>query len=441
MASIKETTLEINGVIDTNKTVMTNIQQLANACGSWVTFDINQGKWAVVINRAGTSAKSFDDSNIIGSINISGTGLTEFYNKVQLDFPHKDLLDQSDTITVSISEAVRFENEFDNTLNFSTELVNDPIQAEYLATLELKQSRLDKVIQFRTDFSSLGLKAGDLIDVTSEIYDYDAKLFRIVSLTEEDGDDNNIVLSITALEYDDNLYDTSELARELRDANNGIINKYSNSVSINSDQISVTSAVSTSIANPNNSIYASGLIGAISGNIGGGGGSLSAIQPFSFSAGTALVDSYFNDYIAGDTSSILVMGLNVSAGNPPISSALFLLSCPSGTYDIEVYNNSTSSTETRTIQAYVPCLVNLYYYSNYPSGKTLLQSNTIDWQTPNLTVILSDVANGTYTFEFNPVSTYDLNNSSTVNIPIENIATDAQASGGAITFSGYFIDF
>jgi hypothetical protein len=229
MSTIKSNQFAINGVIDTNKPVMQNITTLATAAGSWVTFDVNQGKWAVVINQAGTSIKSFNDSNIIGNITISGTGIRELYNTVQVDFPHKDLMDQKDTVIFSIDPSNRFSNEQDNILNFQLDCVNDPVQIELLAARELKQSRIDKVIQFRTDFTSLGLKAGDLIDVTSEMLDFTNKVFRILSISEEDGDDNVLALSISAFEYDSSIYTTLGLTREERTLTNDIVAKSCNS--------------------------------------------------------------------------------------------------------------------------------------------------------------------------------------------------------------------
>lgn len=225
MTTIASNTLAINGIIDTNQSVLDNITELANASGCWVTFDVVQGKWAVVINRAGSSIFSFDDSNIIGNINVSGTGVTELYNKVEIQFPHKDLIDQTDVRTLSIAAGDRFDNEIDNVLNITTNLTNDPIQAEYLASLELKQNRIDKIIQFRTDFSALGLKAGDLIDVTSEVYGYTNKVFRILSIAEDDDDQGNLILSITAFEYDNTIYNTNGLVRESRSNTNNVISK------------------------------------------------------------------------------------------------------------------------------------------------------------------------------------------------------------------------
>lgn len=250
MATTTQPSFKINGVVSPNKTVLQNLQSLASACGCFITFDINQGKWAVIINRAGSSVASFNDSNIIGAINLSGTGVTELYNKVHYDFPHKDLLDQRDWITYEIPSNQRYENEPDNTLNISTDLVNDPVQAKMLALIELKQSRVDKIIRFKTDFSQMGLKAGDLIDVTNEMYGFSAKMFRIISI-EEDDENNSINLSITALEYDANVYDFTDVDRYQRDRGNGIVAKNSNAQLTTIDNIAYANSLNASLNDPN----------------------------------------------------------------------------------------------------------------------------------------------------------------------------------------------
>lgn len=171
-----------------------------------------------------TVAKTFNKSNIIGPVTISGKGLNEFYNKVEFKYNHKDLNDQADIATISIDSADLYPNEVDNTLNFQSDLVNDPVQAQYLASIELKQNRLDKIIRFSTDWSALGLKAGDII--LMDIDDYgdvlDNAYYRINSIEEEDAEDGSIVLSITAMEHSDDVYSTAGLTRQNRSAQNGI---------------------------------------------------------------------------------------------------------------------------------------------------------------------------------------------------------------------------
>ena len=235
---------EINGVLSPNNTVLQNLNDLCTSCGSWVTYDSNTGLWSVVINKPGDSVKSFDDSNIIGSINISGTGINEFYNAVSVEFPHKDLRDVTDYVDLEIPVSERFPNEPDNTLNMSLKYINDPVQAAFIAQCELKQSRVDKVIEFGTDYTALGLRAGQIIDVTSSMYGYVNKKFRVTKLQEADDDNGSIIVKITAIEYDDDIYNDSGLVRTERTKKTGIIPKSMNSAVSKEDANALASGMS-----------------------------------------------------------------------------------------------------------------------------------------------------------------------------------------------------
>jgi hypothetical protein len=221
--SVLPTRYRINGVLSTDATVMQNMETLARAAQSWFTYDVTQGKWAVIINREGSAVASFDDSNITGPIAVSGTGLSDLYNRVRVEFPHVDLDDQVDFVEIAIPPEDRNANEPDNTLNISFDVINDPVMAELLGLIELKQSRVDRVIKFTTDYSYIGLRAGDLIDVTNTVLGFTNKVFRIISL--EEADDEAISISITATEYDANVYDSSDLFRYERSNENGIVTK------------------------------------------------------------------------------------------------------------------------------------------------------------------------------------------------------------------------
>lgn len=213
---------KINGLIDTSRPVMDNIELVGNSCATWLTYDAMNGRWSVVINRAGSVASSFDDSNIIGPINLSGTGLADLYNSVEVRFPHRDLNDQEDWIKIEIPEVDRLPNEPDNCLTIDLPVINDPVQAQVIGFIELKQARLDKIIEFATDYSKINLQAGDIISVTNDVYGWTNKQFRIIRMEEQD-QDGAIVIGITALEYDANVYDLSDLYRYSRSNQDGIL--------------------------------------------------------------------------------------------------------------------------------------------------------------------------------------------------------------------------
>jgi hypothetical protein len=144
-----------------------------------------------------------------------------------VSFVSKDQRGEKDERVILIPTADRFAQELDNELGLSFDMINDPVQAELLAAIELKQSRVDQVIEFTTDYRAIGLKAGDIIGVINEIYfvrsTANPKLFRILSIEEIDGEDGGILLAITGLEYDGNVYSTDNLTREERITESGII--------------------------------------------------------------------------------------------------------------------------------------------------------------------------------------------------------------------------
>jgi hypothetical protein len=214
---------QINGLVDTSRDVLTNMEAIASASGSWLTFDIFTGKWSVAINKEGTSVASFDDSNIVGNVGIQGTGIQDLYNSVRVEFPNRDIKDSADFVKIDIPEADRNSNEFNNTLNISYNLLNEPVQAEILGLIELKQTRVDLVVTFQADYSYMNLKAGEIIDITNDSAGWTNKDFRIISVREVHDNGGALSVEFTALEYDANVYAVDDLFRFIRSDQTGII--------------------------------------------------------------------------------------------------------------------------------------------------------------------------------------------------------------------------
>ena len=214
---------KINGLINTTRPVMENLESICIACGTFLSYDVHQGKWAVIINRVGSSVAAFNDTNILGPIQVTGTGLRDLYNSVSVEYPLRDTVDQTDFVTVSIPAEDRFANEPDNELKIPMSMCNEPVQAQLLALIELKQSRIDQIVTFNTDYSMLSLNAGDIITVTNTLYGFNSAEFRVITLKEVDADDGSIQIEITALQYDANVYSTADLTRYIRSDRNGII--------------------------------------------------------------------------------------------------------------------------------------------------------------------------------------------------------------------------
>jgi len=212
---------QINGLIDTAKPVLENAELILSAAASWLSYDSHTGLWGIVINKQSSSVASFDDSTILSSISLSGTGLQDLYNAVKVEFPHRELRDSADFYNIELNK--RNSNEESNTLNIVYDIINEPIQAQILGLIELKQSRIDKLIQFTVDFSFYNLKAGDVISVTNSRFSFVNKQFRILSINEVQDDEGALQMDITALEYDENVYAVDDLFRFTRSNVNGIV--------------------------------------------------------------------------------------------------------------------------------------------------------------------------------------------------------------------------
>lgn len=239
----------INGKVDTDQTCLEIMNNLATACQSYLSWDPTQGKWRITVNQEESygSAPVFDDSNIVGSIKFSGTGIRNVYNSVAVTYPHVDLQGDTDEIRLSIPSADRYDNELDNELNLTMEYINDPIQAQYLAGVELKQSRVETVIEFATDYTGITRTAGEIIRIHYPELNYYNKPFRILSIVEDDTDDGQLTVSITAIEYVVDVYSTAGLERDQRDKQNGITSASNNVCVIESEQEAVSQSVADSL--------------------------------------------------------------------------------------------------------------------------------------------------------------------------------------------------
>lgn len=214
---------QINGLIDTANNVFNNAEKIANACASWINFNIHTGEWSLIINKETSVTASFSDDNIIGNISLGSTGLTELYNGVKTEFPNRDLRDSRDFVKIQLPEEDLNPSESTNTLNLAYDIINEQVQAELLSLIELKQSRVDLIIEFEADYSYVGLRAGEVVAVTNSRYGFVNKEFRIISITERQDDGGSITASITALEYDADVYSFDDITRFTRVDQDGLI--------------------------------------------------------------------------------------------------------------------------------------------------------------------------------------------------------------------------
>ena len=225
--------IDINGKIDTSKTILDNLNEIATNSQSFLSWDPTLGQWTVRLNRPVTNIivdrdAHFDDDNIIGAISVTGSGITEKFNAIKATYNANDLSGEKDDVYFEVPIAERYSNELDNEISKTYSLVNTSIQAERLAAIELNQARVDKIISFKTDYRSINLKAGMIVTITNEQYNYSNKAWRIVEIEEIDDSEGAIIVGITAIEYYTSTYDIAGLVRPERNRDTGIVPAESN---------------------------------------------------------------------------------------------------------------------------------------------------------------------------------------------------------------------
>lgn len=201
----------INGLINTNQKVLNNMDLIAASAASYITYDISSGQWAVLIQKVTAKTFDFSDHNIVGQVNATGTALDTYYNSVEVQFPYAYLRDQSNYVRVDLATNVLNYNEPVNVLKTQYDLVNNVVQATILANIQLRQSREDLCITFKTDFSAYNVQLGDVIGLTNSTYGFTGKLFRVIKLVKAESETGELTIDVTALSYNDAVYTVSNI--------------------------------------------------------------------------------------------------------------------------------------------------------------------------------------------------------------------------------------
>lgn len=420
--------MEINGVVDTSKPVLTNLQNMANNSLTWLTWDTRLGKWRVILNRTASPSYSLTEADLIGSVSVTGSGINEIYNSVAVKFPNETLKGNTDEIILNIDEDDRYARELDNQLALEYSLCNNSIQAQFLGSIEMKQSRLDTIAQITVDWSWLErLSVGDVIELTLDQYDWNAKDFRIVKIEEFDDDDGAVYLSVTLIEYVATVYDDTGFTREERNRLNGIVPAETNICVIEKDDaatedslkelgfvtldVAVTGVSSSAI----NSLY--------------NGATQSGTMPFNTGTDYNIPAAPpYNCYI----------NLEESAYSLQV-----MVTAPLGTMSFQTKIGGTV-TERTGMFAYFPSTIQTLYSptqndnaSTNIGAFTVLQDNTVDWQTQNTIIQITDAPAGTYAFYIYPLLTYDLDQEDTYYVFPYNYSCTDGASGFGATVTAY----
>jgi hypothetical protein len=203
----------INGVVDTGQSCLNNINAIMVACDSWNQYNAALGQWSVVINKEEATSLAFNDSNIIGEIRVSAYDITSSVNQIEAEFPSKENRDQSDFVYYETPAGLLYPNEPTNKSSIQLSMVNDSVQAQYLASRILEQAREDLIVNISTAYTGIQVDAGDVISITNSSYGWTAKLFRVMKVSEIGLPDGNLGATFELNEYNAQVYDDRDITK------------------------------------------------------------------------------------------------------------------------------------------------------------------------------------------------------------------------------------
>lgn len=217
-----------NGVVDTSRSIMDNLQDMASCCDCILKYNEVIGKWGVVVQKPTyTIAMALNDSNLTSAIQITPLDIAGSYNVIECKFPDKNNQDAFNSSTFDLAQidpSLLFPNEPVNKQSVSLPLVNNDVQAQYLAIRMLKSGREDLQVQVNTSFTGVQLEAGDIVTITNANYGWVAKLFRVMKVTEDFASDGSVTAKLSLTEFNAAIYNDVPITQFEPAPNSGIGN-------------------------------------------------------------------------------------------------------------------------------------------------------------------------------------------------------------------------
>jgi hypothetical protein len=223
-----QTRFRFDGSLDTNQTIMNNLQIMASCCDCLLRYNEINGLWGVIVQKPTyTLAMDLTDSNIISSIQVTPIDIASSYNIAEVKFIDGTQQDSFITATYNLAvlnAALLYPNEPTNKQSIVLPLVNNSVRAQYLANRFLEGGREDLQIKCKVNYVGLQLEAGDIVTLTNSNYGWTAKLFRINQVIEEFNDDGSITTALSLMEFNPAVYDDKNVTQFTPAPNTGIGN-------------------------------------------------------------------------------------------------------------------------------------------------------------------------------------------------------------------------
>jgi hypothetical protein len=217
---------KFNGTLDTNSTVMQNLQSMATCCDCLIKYNEITAQWGVIVQKPDyVTVMDITDNNMVSAISITPLDIAASYNVVEVKFPdesNQDAFNSSTFDLAQIEPALLYPNEPVNKVSVSLPLTNNSVTAQYIAIRLIKAGREDLQMQVTVNFEGIQLDAGDIVSVTNSNYGWTDKPFRINKVVQAFNDDGSIGVQLNMTEYNATVYDDYPITQFTPAPNTGI---------------------------------------------------------------------------------------------------------------------------------------------------------------------------------------------------------------------------
>lgn len=219
------TRFRFDGVLDTNQTIMSNIQLLANCADCLVKYNEITAKWGIITQQPLYSVvMSINNSNLVGAISVTPLDIANSFNIAEVKFvdnTKQDTFASAIFDLAVINPALMYPNEPINKQQITLPLVNNNVRAQLLANRFLESCREDLQVQCVINYSGIQLEAGDVVDMTNANYGWVNKLFRVQKVTENFSEDGQVSASLILAEFNPTVYDDANITQFSPSPNTG----------------------------------------------------------------------------------------------------------------------------------------------------------------------------------------------------------------------------
>lgn len=195
-----QATYTSDGLINPDQGTLDNLRDLLTSCRGYLIF--TGGKYRLIIDQAEASAVSFDETNIVGPMQIALHSKSSRFNRVRARYYNEERNYQPDLL---LSDSTGYRTADNGTLlerEIALPFTTDTYRTRRIADIELEQSRKGIILEFSTTLEGLRAEVGDVISITHSAPGWTGKKFRVLGIDVNSSDQ----ISIRAREYDATVY-------------------------------------------------------------------------------------------------------------------------------------------------------------------------------------------------------------------------------------------